>query len=391
MITKEYMQKELARRIAGIRPNVPTNTDVLIGELKSVLVMVDCLPGEISEKPINPEEAMKELDEKIALVKQRGTWDGVDVDKYMDEVRGREPEKPMNQDGLDEEIERYLHSLGVGYGGWVDGMDDEDLRGIARHFAQWGADHTPLPEDTVLFNKGVAEGRRLEREENLDRDNVYWKGIQYAKEQMLKDGLDAVKTLDFNKAEKTIAGVFVKYGMDRQKEIMSNGDYEKIKRLLSIAFMNYLDFNRPFGKMCLSNGECKNIDDAFDNQDWSELCRYADKMLKMNELGNGPFDKDYRPSGIQNDLSEGQIKAVELKGGTIVTEKLAKAIEKKSLLEKTLFEKALAAYHEKLKELPPPPSGYYYAPKMGKIRQEGDQYICDGYISLEPIIKVEEK
>ena len=125
MITKEYMQKELARRIAGIRPNVPTNTDVLIGELKSVLVMVDCLP------------------------------------------------------------------------------DDQ-----------------PLPEDTVLFNQGVAEGRRLESEENKDRDIVFWRGIQYAKEQMLKDGLDAVKTLDFNKAEKTIAGVFVKYGMDLQKEQM---------------------------------------------------------------------------------------------------------------------------------------------------------------------------
>lgn len=40
------------------------------------------------------------------------------------------------------------------------------------------------------------------------------------KEQMMKDGLDAVKTLDFNKVEKTIAGVFVKYGMDRQKEQM---------------------------------------------------------------------------------------------------------------------------------------------------------------------------
>ena len=86
--------------------------------------------------------------------------------------------------------------------------------------AKWQADHTPLPEDTVLFNKGVAEGRRLESEENKDRDIVFWRGIQYAKEQMLKDGLDAVKTLDFNKAEKTIAGVFVKYGMDRQKEQM---------------------------------------------------------------------------------------------------------------------------------------------------------------------------
>ena len=92
MLTKKYVQEELARRIAGIRPNVPTNTDVLIGELKSALMLVDCLP------------------------------------------------------------------------------DDQ-----------------PLPEDTVLFNKGVAEGRRLESEENKDRDIVFWRGIQYAREMMAKE------------------------------------------------------------------------------------------------------------------------------------------------------------------------------------------------------------
>ena len=38
------------------------------------------------------DEAMKHLDMKIAQVSQRGTWKGVDVDKYMAEVRGYEPE-----------------------------------------------------------------------------------------------------------------------------------------------------------------------------------------------------------------------------------------------------------------------------------------------------------
>ena len=35
---------------------------------------------------------MKELQEKIELTKKNGSWDGVDVDAYMDEVRGRIPE-----------------------------------------------------------------------------------------------------------------------------------------------------------------------------------------------------------------------------------------------------------------------------------------------------------
>ena len=42
------------------------------------------------------DKAMAHLEEKIALVKKNRTWEGVDVDAYMDEVRGREhEEKPL--------------------------------------------------------------------------------------------------------------------------------------------------------------------------------------------------------------------------------------------------------------------------------------------------------
>ena len=109
------MQKEVATRINGIRPGVPTNTDVLIGEMKSILMLVDCLPDDV-----------------------------------------------------------------------------------------------PLPEDTVLFNKGVAEGRRLESEENKDRDIVFWRGIQYAREMMMKEAVEGevVKDWDNNLSVKsaTISG-----------------------------------------------------------------------------------------------------------------------------------------------------------------------------------------
>lgn len=48
----------------------------------------------------------------------------------------------------------------------------------------------------------------------------------------------------------------------------------------------------------------------------------------MSELGNTPADKDYKPSGIVNNLVEGQIKAVQLLDGTYITEKLAKSMTK---------------------------------------------------------------
>ena len=55
--------------------------------------------------------------------------------------------------------------------------------------------------------------------------------------------------------------------------------YERIKRLLAISFMHFLDQNRKDGKMCLSNGECADIDKAFAAQDWAKLNRYAEKSL----------------------------------------------------------------------------------------------------------------
>lgn len=46
----------------------------------------------------------------------------------------------------------------------------------------------------------------------------------------------------------------------------------------------------------------------------------------MSELGNTPADKDYKPSGIVNNLTEGQTKAVQLPDGRLVTEELAKSM-----------------------------------------------------------------
>lgn len=56
-------------------------------------------------------------------------------------------------------------------------------------------------------------------------------------------------------------------------------DYKKVSGWLSLSFMNYLDSNKKPNKMCLSNGECKDIDDAFKEQDWDKLARYLKKYL----------------------------------------------------------------------------------------------------------------
>ena len=60
-----------------------------------------------------------------------------------------ESEKPMNQEGLEEEVHNYLqiHHLHIKDGGRVVFDNDDspnfmcDVREIARHFAKWGAEN----------------------------------------------------------------------------------------------------------------------------------------------------------------------------------------------------------------------------------------------------------
>lgn len=49
------------------------------------------------------------------------------------------------------------------------------------------------------------------------------------------------------------------------------------KLQLALSFMNYLEENRPEGKMSLSNGECEDINKAFKENDWAKIIRYIEK------------------------------------------------------------------------------------------------------------------
>ena len=72
--------------------------------------------------------------------------------------------------------------------------------------------------------------------------------------------------------------------------------YQAAKHDLAIKFMEYLDKNRPEGKMCLSNGECEDIDKAFKENDWAKIMRYIEKYRphwKPSEEQIGALDYAY--------------------------------------------------------------------------------------------------
>ena len=49
-------------------------------------IALDLLKDDLSKLALK-DKAMREVEEKIALAKQKGTWDGVDVDEYMKQFR----------------------------------------------------------------------------------------------------------------------------------------------------------------------------------------------------------------------------------------------------------------------------------------------------------------
>lgn len=75
--------------------------------------------------------------------------------------------------------------------------------------------------------------------------------------------------------------------------------YQATKHDLAIRFMNYLDENRPEGKMSLSNGECEDIDKAFKENDWTKIIQYAKKYLIQSEQKPAEWSEDIIRKGIK--------------------------------------------------------------------------------------------
>lgn len=48
---------------------------------------------------------------------------------------------------------------------------------VARHFAEWQKEQMPMPEDTVIFQKGIEEGKRLMMEDAVEASVNYYENI----------------------------------------------------------------------------------------------------------------------------------------------------------------------------------------------------------------------
>ena len=204
MNTTEKIRAEIERRK---KENMCVDLPMSIGryyEDRDLLSFLDTL-----EEPEQPTRGYDEayLNEKIA--KASKSWKGIDVDKYMDEVRGRE-QPVMDCNDLEEAAEKYSDKY-CRFGPIAFEYEDafkagaewqekrwENNRLMAQDHAteeecqremdfvdnhikkhhriptfsdainygiEWQKKQMPLPEDTLIFRKGVEEGKRLMMEE----------------------------------------------------------------------------------------------------------------------------------------------------------------------------------------------------------------------------------
>lgn len=125
MTTKELIREKIERMLDDT--SMCGNLDLMTGwsiALARLHSFLDTLPDEPEQPTRGYDEAY--LNEKIA--KASKSWEGVDVDKFMDEIRGREPVSDCHD--LEEEAVSYCFDNGLNLSTMV-------ATDFARHFAEW--------------------------------------------------------------------------------------------------------------------------------------------------------------------------------------------------------------------------------------------------------------
>lgn len=70
-----------------------------------------------------------------------------------------------------------------------------------------------------------------------------------------------------------------------RKKLYSDGYYSS-RSNLALDFMHYLDEHRPEGKMCLSSGECEQLQKAFKTGDVETIVRYINKYQQPAQVAD---------------------------------------------------------------------------------------------------------
>lgn len=123
----ETIRAEIVRLMDEYKPIVG-GVDELTGAHIVLAKLISSLSTLESEKPIN-QSARQRLAEWSKTPEGRESYE-----KVAEEMRREISEKPMNQDGLEEEINRYLEPI---HAADIQFEPFTQMTKCARHFAQW--------------------------------------------------------------------------------------------------------------------------------------------------------------------------------------------------------------------------------------------------------------
>lgn len=141
----QAIRNEIERRMLELARDKyidPHDTLCRTKELHLLLSFLSTLEESERPEPYNPVYDEAYLNEKIK--KATESWKGADVDAMLAECRGydeEKSEKPINQEGLEEEIVKVCNDFVFPLYGLDDEFGRELMNKIARHFAKWGAEH----------------------------------------------------------------------------------------------------------------------------------------------------------------------------------------------------------------------------------------------------------
>ena len=152
-IDADLLRKELERRITD-------NTFGAKLELIDILAWLDSLQQEQQDFPTTDEQVKEFLaiHPKVEVPDKYKTPDWLFKKQEQQKVDLEEAYKEFCKDYPFPWSSQYVNREYI----------DELCLSVARHFYELGQSQMPMPEDTALFQKGVAEGRRLEREDSVE-------------------------------------------------------------------------------------------------------------------------------------------------------------------------------------------------------------------------------
>ena len=161
------LKKQLVRGACAAQIQMETSCkDEAYDEMLSIL---SDLEKECEEKPTNI-DFEQELYKHFGQVKDFTL--GMQIGKYFYELGCRRTAEKYDEieykrQRAEESVPSDLEEAAAEYASDSTGFIDMTAYRAFIAGAEWQASQMPMPKDTVLFQKGVAEGRRLEREDML--------------------------------------------------------------------------------------------------------------------------------------------------------------------------------------------------------------------------------